>query len=127
MTPGGSEHGVISMELGVLLAQHVRARRLGVVFCAETGFLISRDPDTVLDVIARTTGSVPRVLLRSLRTEDVPAGKSPTSEGTESAGRTDRYELHGEIGRGGCSGGVLAAAGRGGAPDPRCVALAGAA
>ena len=48
MTPGGSEHGVISMELGLRLAQHVRTRRLGVVFCAETGFLISRDPDTVL-------------------------------------------------------------------------------
>ena len=47
-TPAGSEHGVISMELGSRLALHVRVEQLGVVFCAETGFLISRDPDTVL-------------------------------------------------------------------------------
>ena len=46
MTPAGSEHGAISMELGMRLAQHVRSHQLGMVFCAETGFQIG--PDTVL-------------------------------------------------------------------------------
>ena len=48
MTPAGSEHGVVSMEITMRLAQHVRDHRLGKVFSSETGFLISRDPDTVL-------------------------------------------------------------------------------
>ena len=48
MSPPGSEHGVITMNISVLLAQHVKARKLGVVFGAETGFQISSHPDTVL-------------------------------------------------------------------------------
>ena len=35
------------MRLGSLLEQHVRSGQLGVVCAAETGFIISRDPDTV--------------------------------------------------------------------------------
>ena len=35
------------MRLGSLLEQHVRSGQLGVVCAAETGFVISRDPDTV--------------------------------------------------------------------------------
>jgi Uma2 family endonuclease len=38
MSPPGSQHGVITMNIGVLLAQHVKAERLGIVFGAETGF-----------------------------------------------------------------------------------------
>ncbi|HJT78843.1 MAG TPA: Uma2 family endonuclease [Gemmataceae bacterium] len=45
--PAGSEHGAVGMNLAFLLTQHVRAQQLGVVFGAETGFLIARDPDTV--------------------------------------------------------------------------------
>lgn len=35
------------MNLSWRIAQHVRSGKLGVVFAAETGFLIKRDPDTV--------------------------------------------------------------------------------
>ncbi|MCI0333591.1 MAG: Uma2 family endonuclease [Planctomycetes bacterium] len=48
MTPAGSEHGFLSNEISWLLTEHVRENGLGQVFCAETGFLIGRDPDTVL-------------------------------------------------------------------------------
>ena len=48
MTPAGSEHGAIGMELGMLLAHHIREHGLGRAFCAETGFRIGRNPDTVL-------------------------------------------------------------------------------
>ena len=48
MSPAGFNHGVVGMSLGVLLAQHVKANKLGVVCLAETGFKIATDPDTVL-------------------------------------------------------------------------------
>ena len=48
MTPAGVEHGQIAMKLGALLFNHVEAARLGRVFAAETGFVLARDPDTVL-------------------------------------------------------------------------------
>jgi Uma2 family endonuclease len=47
MSPAGQEHGRIAMNLGSRLAQFVRERSLGVVFAAETGFLLRRQPDTV--------------------------------------------------------------------------------
>lgn len=47
MTPAGSRHGGVAMTLGVLLGQFVRARRLGRVFAAETGFVLATAPDTV--------------------------------------------------------------------------------
>ena len=47
MTPAGSAHGRVAMNIGILLGQHVRAHDLGVVYAAETGFRIFRDPDTV--------------------------------------------------------------------------------
>src|SRR6266566_1264489 len=48
MTPSGFEHGGLIINLAAPLAQHVKARRLGLVVGAETGFKIGRDPDTVL-------------------------------------------------------------------------------
>ena len=48
MSPGGSEHGAIIMNLSLPLAQHVKANRLGVAFGAETGFKIASNPDTVI-------------------------------------------------------------------------------
>jgi Uma2 family endonuclease len=48
MSPAGSEHGAIVVNVTVLLAQHVRANNLGVIFGAETGFKIAENPDTVL-------------------------------------------------------------------------------
>jgi len=47
MTPAGNEHGKITVKVTWRLAQHVEANQLGTVYAAETGFLISRDPDTV--------------------------------------------------------------------------------
>ncbi|MCH7751174.1 MAG: Uma2 family endonuclease [Planctomycetes bacterium] len=47
MSPAGSEHGRVAMRLGSLLEQHVRANKLGAVFAAETGFQLSKNPDTV--------------------------------------------------------------------------------
>jgi Uma2 family endonuclease len=47
MSPSGSEHGVIVVNITLLLAQYVKAKNLGLVFGAETGFKIEENPDTV--------------------------------------------------------------------------------
>ncbi len=47
MTPAGFRHGDIAMVLGALLLQYVRQKGLGKVLAAETGYKLSRDPDTV--------------------------------------------------------------------------------
>lgn len=47
MSPAGEEHGDISLTIGAALRQYVRERRLGKVYGADTGFVLSRDPDTV--------------------------------------------------------------------------------
>ncbi len=47
MSPAGGRHGMLAMRLGSLLEQHVSENKLGVTFAAETGFLISTNPDTV--------------------------------------------------------------------------------
>lgn len=49
MTPAGFRHGAIVANLTVPVGQHVRARRLGIVCGAETGFVLERNPDTVLE------------------------------------------------------------------------------
>src|SRR3954451_10041796 len=46
MNPAGAEHGVIALEIGVLL-RDCRLAHGGLVFAAETGFLLARDTDTV--------------------------------------------------------------------------------
>jgi Uma2 family endonuclease len=45
--PGG-KHGVVTMKLAAPLHVYVDANNLGVVLAAETGFLLERNPDTVL-------------------------------------------------------------------------------
>ncbi len=47
MPPAGHDHGRIAMNIGASLASHVKARGLGAVYAAETGFKLSSDPDTV--------------------------------------------------------------------------------
>jgi Uma2 family endonuclease len=47
MAPSGAEHGATIMNLGVPLGHFVKAHKLGTVFGAETGFIVSHDPDTV--------------------------------------------------------------------------------
>lgn len=45
--PAGLRHGQVAMELAWRLASHVHDRGLGRVYAAETGFTLTRDPDTV--------------------------------------------------------------------------------
>jgi Uma2 family endonuclease len=47
MAPAGQRHGRIAMNLLTSLNGSVRAQRLGVVYAAETGFLLASAPDTV--------------------------------------------------------------------------------
>jgi Uma2 family endonuclease len=48
MSPAGEEHGGITVNLTVVLGQHVKANKLGVVYGAGTGFKLESNPDTVL-------------------------------------------------------------------------------
>ncbi len=48
MPPSGGEHGWVTSDAHEFLAPYVRAHNLGRVFAAETGFVLARDPDTVL-------------------------------------------------------------------------------
>jgi Uma2 family endonuclease len=47
MSPAGFHHGRLIMNIATPLDRHVRTQKLGVVCAAETGFLLSTDPDTV--------------------------------------------------------------------------------
>ena len=54
MPPSGWSHGTSTHLLQILLGSYVLQNELGACSAAETGFLISRNPDTVL---ARTSHS----------------------------------------------------------------------
>jgi Uma2 family endonuclease len=45
--PPGTRHGAIAAKLGYYLSDFVQRHALGIVFAQDTGFKISRDPDTV--------------------------------------------------------------------------------
>ena len=45
--PPGYLHGRVALRIAARIAEHVRAKELGEVFAAETGFRLSSDPDTV--------------------------------------------------------------------------------
>ena len=47
MTPAGWRHGIIAGRLHGWLAKHTDQQSLGFIVSAETGFLLSRAPDTV--------------------------------------------------------------------------------
>ena len=47
MPPPGTTHGLTAMRAGAILFNFVRQRDLGEVFAAETGFILSTNPDTV--------------------------------------------------------------------------------
>jgi Uma2 family endonuclease len=47
MTPPGYEHGKYANRLNYLITHHVMQNDLGEVVAAETGFRLSRNPDTV--------------------------------------------------------------------------------
>src|SRR5215211_4281962 len=48
MSPANHQHGRVTMNLTGLLYNHVRAKNLGELLAADTGFKLERDPDTVL-------------------------------------------------------------------------------
>jgi len=47
MSPAGPPHGYIVMKLAIALGAYVEMRNLGVVFGEQTGFILTRKPDTV--------------------------------------------------------------------------------
>ena len=47
MSPAGGRHGRIALKLARRLGNYVEQNDLGETFAAETGFLITRDPETV--------------------------------------------------------------------------------
>src|SRR3954469_17745744 len=47
MSPAGARHGRVSAEIVWSLMDHLKRQRTGAVYSSETGFLISRQPDTV--------------------------------------------------------------------------------
>ncbi len=47
MSPAGPTHGYVAARINRLIANHVDANDLGLVFAAETGFLIESKPDLV--------------------------------------------------------------------------------
>jgi Uma2 family endonuclease len=47
MSPSGWKHGVVVVNITLLLGQYVKTNNLGVCCGAETGFKIASDPDTV--------------------------------------------------------------------------------
>lgn len=47
MSPAGPDHGDIAMQFAWRIAQYVTLNQLGKVYAAETGFILSRNPDTV--------------------------------------------------------------------------------
>src|SRR5438876_4299182 len=48
MPPPGRRHGRVAARLIMSLGNYVEARSLGEVYTSETGFLLARNPDTVL-------------------------------------------------------------------------------
>ena len=67
MPPPGARHGSVAVEIATLLNIHVRANQLGRVFAAETGFILSRNPDTVRAPDASFVAA-----------QSLPAGELPT-------------------------------------------------
>ena len=47
MAPAGHEHGGVAMNIAVPLGMYIKQKNLGRIYAAETGFVLSRDPDTV--------------------------------------------------------------------------------
>ena len=45
--PAGYRHGRVAMNMAIRLGAHLEQTRAGLLFAAETGFTLERDPDTV--------------------------------------------------------------------------------
>jgi Uma2 family endonuclease len=57
MSLTGGAHGILCAELAFVIGSFVKPRGLGMVFGAETGFLVERNPDSVLGVDAAFVSS----------------------------------------------------------------------
>src|SRR5258708_30080654 len=133
VSPAGFRHGRLAAEiarrLGNFLAQHPH---LGVVVGAETGFRLTRDPDTVLgpDAAVVRTDRLPRPeaqvgfleLAPDLAVEIV----SPTDRWTTVSGKVDAYlAAGGRLGWGGEPGPRAVRGGLAEGPEPRLLASRG--
>ena len=47
MPPAGHQHGMIAMLISIPLGQYILENKLGMIYAAETGFIVARNPDTV--------------------------------------------------------------------------------
>jgi Uma2 family endonuclease len=47
MSPAGGQHGSITINIAVALTVFIRQHNLGIALAAETGFLLTQNPDTV--------------------------------------------------------------------------------
>lgn len=48
MSPTGDDHAELTMKLSWIVFEYVRAKKLGRGYAGDPGFILSRDPDTVL-------------------------------------------------------------------------------
>jgi Uma2 family endonuclease len=89
MPPAGVEHGFVEGELFAVVREYVRSHELGFTFGAETGFRISRNPDTVRapDVAfvakGRLPGDRPPPTFPDLAPDVVAEVVSPSNTATE--------------------------------------------
>lgn len=67
MSPAGWDHGRIANRIAFLLTRHLERHKIGRVLACETGYLLSRHPDTVL---------APDVSF--VRADRVPQGRHPS-------------------------------------------------
>lgn len=65
MAPAGFQHGAVILKLSIRLGVHVEKQTLGTTVGAETGFLLSRNPDTVrgADIAFVAAARLPQGLL----------------------------------------------------------------
>lgn len=106
--PTGYEHGKLTFAIGLKIGAFIEANNLGECFAAETGFLVARDPDTVLapdfaflraeNVPAETTRgyvrAVPDLVLETRSPSDRPREVAEKVEAWLDAGVSMVLELN---------------------------------
>ena len=96
MAPPGGEHGYVTSQLAALVTVFVRGEGLGYTFTAETGFIVARDPDTVLApdfafiTKVRLTGPVPQAYVTVIP-DLVLETRSPSDREREVALKVERW------------------------------------
>ncbi len=100
MSPPGGEHGYVTGLLGGFATVFILEKQLGFAFAAETGFIVSRDPDTVLApdfafiTGSRMAGPVPKTYL-TVVPDLVLETRSPSVSAREVALKVERWILAG--------------------------------